>query len=108
MAAHFHLKPSAGQWMFNLKAANGETVLTSERYTSKQSAEGGIGSVKTNAPIDARYQRLTDVAGKPYFVLKAGNGEPIGKGESYSSVASRDEGIETVKRIAPSAPTHEY
>jgi uncharacterized protein YegP (UPF0339 family) len=107
MAVHFHLKPSGSQWMFNLKAGNGETVLTSERYTSKQSAQGGIASVKTNAPIDARYARLMNAGGKPYFVLKAGNGEPIGTSESYSSEGARNDGIEAVKRIAPGAPTQE-
>lgn len=36
--------------MFNLKASNGETIATSERYTTKQGALHGIESVKTNAP----------------------------------------------------------
>lgn len=107
MAAHFHLKPSGAQWMFNLVGGNGEIVLTSERYASKQGAQGGVESVKTNAPTDARYVRLTNSAGKPYFALKASNGETIGTSEAYSSVSARDQGIETVKRIAPLALTRE-
>ncbi len=104
MATHFDLKRSGTQFMFNLKAGNGEVVLTSERYTAKQSAEGGIASVKTNAPLDARYKKHDGRAG-PYFTLVAGNGEVIGTSEAYSSATARDNGIAWVKANAPSAPS---
>lgn len=107
MSAYYHLKSSGSQYMFNLKGGNGETVLTSERYVSRQGALNGIESVKTNAPYDARYNRLTNSAGSPYFVLKAANGEPIGTSEAYSSTAARDQGIEWVKSNAPGASTRE-
>jgi uncharacterized protein len=64
--------------MFNLKAGNGERILTSERYKTKASAETGIASVKANAPDNARYDRRTSASAQPYFVLKAKNGEIIG------------------------------
>lgn len=67
MSAYFHLKPSGTQYMFNLKAGNGEAVLTSERYTTKQSAEGGIASVKVNSPHDTRYDRRTNSAGSTRY-----------------------------------------
>ncbi|MGL5119386.1 MAG: YegP family protein, partial [Plesiomonas shigelloides] len=36
MIGHFELKKASdGQFMFNLKASNGEIILTSERYTTK-------------------------------------------------------------------------
>jgi len=38
-----------------------------------------------------------------YFVLKAANGEPIGKSEDYSSEAACKNGIESVKKNAPVA-----
>ena len=64
MSGIFHLKRSGTQYMFNLKSTgNGEVVLTSERYTTKQNAEAGIASVKANAPYDARYQKLWAAAG---------------------------------------------
>jgi uncharacterized protein YegP (UPF0339 family) len=54
MAAKFEIKKSAGeQVMFNLKAANGEVILTSETYCQKRSAEQGIASVKANASDDS-------------------------------------------------------
>jgi uncharacterized protein YegP (UPF0339 family) len=50
MAGKFVLKRSGDQYMFNLKAGNGEIIATSERYTTKDSALNGIQSVKDNAP----------------------------------------------------------
>ena len=106
MSGIFHLKRSGTQYMFNLKSSgNGEVVLTSERYTTKQNAEAGIASVKANAPYDARYQKLTASNGSPYFTLTATNGQVIGVSESYSSTSARDNGITWVKTHAPSAAT---
>lgn len=43
MAAKYQLKHGgSGQFMFNLKAGNGEVILTSELYQEKQSALAGI------------------------------------------------------------------
>ncbi len=97
MAAKFEIKKSANeQFMFNLKAANGEVILTSETYSQKRSAEQGIASVKANASDDSRFERKTAKDGSPYFVLKAANGEIIGKSEMYSSVAAMEKGIASV------------
>ncbi|HCS2951881.1 TPA: DUF1508 domain-containing protein, partial [Shigella flexneri] len=35
----------------------GETILTSELYTSKASAEKGIASVRSNSPQEERYEK---------------------------------------------------
>ena len=104
MAARFELRKSSdGQFMFNLIAPNGEVILTSERYTAKSSAEDGIDSVKTNAPLDERYDRRTSTSNEPYFVLKAANGEIIGRSEMYSSTGAMENGIASVKKNAPEA-----
>src|SRR5205814_5310580 len=104
MAAKFELKKSGnGQFYFSLKAANGEPILASEMYQSKAGAENGIQSVKTNAPIDSRYERKTSTSGQPYFVLKAANGEPIGRSETYLSASAMEYGIASAKANAPGA-----
>lgn len=103
MSAFFDLKRSGSQYMFNLKGRNGEVVLTSERYISKQGALNGIASVKAHAPYDGQYRRLTATNGSPYFTLLAVNGETLGTSELYSSVAARDDGIAWVKVNAPTA-----
>ena len=101
MAAKYHLKGSAGRFHFNLKAANGETILSSESYASKAGALNGIESCRKNSPDDARYDRRTSKNGEPYFVLKAANGEIIGRSEMYSSTAAMENGIASVKKNGP-------
>ena len=104
MAAKFDLKQGgSGQFMFNLKAGNGEVILTSELYKQKQSAIAGIDSVKANAGDDTRYERKTAKNGQPFFVLTATNGEIIGKSEMYSSVSAMENGIQSVKKNGPVA-----
>jgi uncharacterized protein YegP (UPF0339 family) len=104
MAGKFELKTAAnGQFHFNLKAGNGEVILSSELYTTKSGAENGIESVRNNAPEDSRYERKSSTSGQPYFILKAANGEPIGKSEMYSSTTAMENGIASVKTNAPAA-----
>lgn len=92
-----------GDFYFNLKAGNGEVILSSEMYKSKASCDNGISSVKENSPSDERYERKTANNGKHYFNLKARNGQVIGSSEMYESAAGRDKGIESVKKNAPDA-----
>ena len=89
---------SNGEFQFNLKAGNGQTILASESYSTKAACENGIESVRKNASDDARYERKTSSNGKPFFNLKAGNGQIIGSSEMYESEASRENGIESVKK----------
>lgn len=98
---------SNGDIYFRLKAANGEVILSSEGYASKSGAKNGIESVKENAPKDQRYQRKSSSNGQPFFVLMAGNNEPIGRSEMYSSESAMETGIAAVKKVAPDAPTED-
>ncbi|WP_241297928.1 YegP family protein [Enterobacter asburiae] len=98
MSGWFELsKSSDGQFRFVLKAGNGETILTSELYTSKSAAENGIASVRTNSPLDERYEKKTASNGKYHFNLKAGNHQVIGSSQLYATEQSRDKGIASVK-----------
>lgn len=104
MAGKFVLnKGASGQFRFVLKASNGETILASEHYTTKAAAENGIASVRTNAPMDERYERKNAKNGQPMFNLKAANHQIIGTSETYSSERAREGGIESVKKNAPDA-----
>lgn len=96
-------KRKNGEFQFNLKAGNGQVILASEGYTTKANCNNGIESVKKNAPIDERYERKEAKNGKPYFNLKATNGQIIGTSEMYESESGRDNGIESVKKNAPDA-----
>lgn len=97
------IKRKNGNFQFNLKASNGQVVLTSEGYTTKENCKNGIESVKTNSIIDTRYDKLLSKDGKAYFTLKAANGQIIGSSEMYESTSGRDNGIDSVKKNAPDA-----
>jgi len=92
-----------GDLQFNLKAGNGQIILSSQGYSSKDSCMNGIESVKKNGADDSRFERKTSTNGKFYFNLKAGNGQIIGSSEMYESEASCEKGIESVKKNAPDA-----
>ena len=100
-------KRTNNEFMFNLKAGNGEVILTSEGYTSKQGCKNGISSVKKNAPDDENYVKKVASNQQYYFTLKAQNGEVIGKSEMYTTTSARDKGIESVKKNAPIASVEE-
>lgn len=95
------------EFQFVLKAGNGQIILASEGYTTKSACENGIESVRKNSQTDARFDKLEAKDGRPYFNLKATNGQIIGNSEMYESVASRDNGIESVKKNAPDADVKE-
>ena len=104
MAAKFELKQTkSGKFAFNLKATNGQVILTSQQYKEKAGAQNGIESVKKNAGNDANFTRNTSSRNQPYFVLKAPNGQVIGTSEMYSSVGAMENGISSVKKNAPNA-----
>ncbi len=108
MAGKFELKVAKnGKYHFNLLASNGQVILSSEMYESKSAAENGIASVSKNAGDAGRYDRRTSTKGDPYFVLKAGNGQEIGRSEMYKSNASMENGIASVTKNGPDAKTVE-
>ncbi len=104
MAGKFEVyKDGRGEFRFRLKASNGQNILASEGYKQKASAVNGIESVKKNAPRDERYERKETKGGQFMFNLLEANKQVIGTSEQYKSVASRDDGVESVKKTAPQA-----
>ncbi len=113
----FVIKNTKTGTKFDLKASNGEVILTSEVYTTEAACRKGIDSIKNNAlseiedqtvePIEAKkhpkYEMYLDKAGEYRFRLKARNGEIIGVSEGYKTKASCLNGIDSVKRNAPEA-----
>ena len=85
-----------GRYYFHLKAINGEIVLQSQSYASKAGATGGIQSVQVNGIEAARYEVREAADGKFYFVLKAANGQIIGRGEMYESRSNAQRGVDAV------------
>lgn len=105
MAGKFEIKQSTNsKFHFNLKAGNGQIILSSEMYETKSACENGIASVKKNAGDETKYERRTSTAGDPYFILKAGNHQEIGRSETYQGGDTACEnGIKSVMTNAPDA-----
>jgi uncharacterized protein YegP (UPF0339 family) len=97
-----------GEWYFNLKAANGEVIGTSELYVSKWNAQRGAVTVRklvrlaratsqtTPAPRKVRFEVFTGEDSQTYFRLRAGNGEILLGSEGYSSRSAAEDGIAAV------------
>lgn len=103
MAGWYELsKGKNGQFHFVLKAGNAETILSSELYKTRASAENGIASVQKNSPDEARYELKQASNGKFYFNLKAANHQVIGNSQMYASEASRATGVASVRKNGPS------
>ena len=93
-----------GEFQFNLLATNGQVILSSEGYTTKPACLNGIESVKKNAAIEGRFECKVAKNGKPFFNLKASNGQIIGSSQMYASERTMKAGIASVMKNAPEAP----
>lgn len=114
----FEVKEVKSGIKFNLKAANGEIIATSEIYSTEGACMNGIESIRKNSageiedqtvePVEAKkhpkFEVYKDKAGEFRFRLKAKNGEIIAVSEGYKAKASCLKGIESVKKNAPDSP----
>lgn len=91
------------QFQFNLKADNGEIILTSGGYTAKHNCIKAIEAVRKNCGNDAKYDRRKAKNKQFYFTLKAANGQIIATSEMYTTITARDNGIDAIKKNAPDA-----
>ena len=107
---------------FDLKAANGQVVLSSEVDAGVAACRRGVESIIKNAPrakveeqtepgwetqTHPKFQLYTDKTGAFRFRLRARNGEIIGSSEGYTSKASCLSGIESVRKNAAEALINE-
>ena len=104
MSGKFELKKGrSGKFSFNLKAVNGQVILTSQAYKTKAAAKNGIKSVCTNCKKKTSFEQKVSKKGEPYFVMLASNKQVIGKSQMYASKTSMQNGIESVKKNASKA-----
>ena len=104
MIPHFELKRTeSARFLFNLKAGNGEIILTSGLYDDKAAASKGIATVIASARSDAQFERKIATSKLPYFVLNSATGEFLAKSETYSSTSSMENGIKSVIKNAGEA-----
>ncbi|MDY7094382.1 MAG: YegP family protein [Acidobacteriota bacterium] len=91
------------KYRFNLTAANGQVILSSQGYANKSGCKNGIESVKTNSGNDGNYERKESSNGKHFFNLLAANKQVIGTSQMYAAKDSMENGIASVKKNAPAA-----
>jgi uncharacterized protein len=91
-------KSKNGGEYFNLKATNGQTILTSPVYPDMAECIKAIGSVREYCRDDNMFDRKISSNNKHYFSLKTPEGVIIGKSELYESMANMEKGIASVKR----------
>ena len=117
MAGKFIIQTAKnGEFTFNLKASNGEVVLTaSETYTTLDACKSGVESVRKNslAPVEdqtreeqishPKFELYQDKGGQFRFRLKDAAGDNLGKSEAYKAKTSARKGIASVGRNAPEA-----
>jgi uncharacterized protein len=96
-------KRKNGEFQFNLKARNGQTILTSEGYSTRTACDSGIDSVRKNSQVDARFEKKEAANGKLYFNLRSSNGQVIGTSEMYEAAGGRNNGVASVRKNAPDA-----
>ena len=96
-------KINNNEYQLNLKAVNGQVILTSQGYASKPSCENGIDSVKKNSRDNSNFERNKAKDERWYFNLKATNGQIIGTSQMYESENGMENGIESVQNNAPNA-----
>ena len=92
-----------GEYQFNLKATNGQVILTSQGYKTKANCINGIESVKKNSADEARFERKVAADGRPFFNLMATNGQVIGSSQMYANETNMNNGIASVMNNAPEA-----
>ena len=92
-----------GEFQFNLKATNGQVILTSQGYKTKANCINGIESVKKNSADEGRFERKVAADGRPFFNLIATNGQVIGSSQMYANETNMNNGIASVMNNAPEA-----
>lgn len=104
-------------YKFDLTAANGEVILTSEVYSARAACLRGADSVRKNAaaPVEDRtaegekscpnpkFELYQDRAGRYRFRLRSRNGKIIAVSDGYVTRTGCREGIDSVRHNAPEA-----
>jgi uncharacterized protein YegP (UPF0339 family) len=115
-------KTPKGFFRFSLQAANYQTILTSQNYTTLRNCRDGIEAIKKNAlsqvedqtlqKVEKRkfpkYEVYLDNAGQFRYRLLASNGQNIAIAEEgYSTKTGCMNGIDAIGRAAPDAEVDE-
>lgn len=120
--SRFILRKVNTGFKFDLLAANGQEILTSEVYNSRAACIRGMESVRKSAPsarlenqtdpdfitlTNPKYELYADKSGAFRFRLRSRNGKIIAVSESYTTKAAALAGIESVRANSVDTPIPE-
>ena len=91
-----HRSKNNDNFYFSLVAKNGEPILSSEGYLTKDGALNGIRSISENGTDIFNFEIRNSKDNKFYFVVKASNNKIIGTSEMYDEKESASVGIQSV------------
>ena len=108
----FQIKPVATGYKFDLLAANGQIIATSEVYETEAACRKGVRSVCASAqkakladltgegklPTNPRFELFLDKAGAYRFRLRARNGQVVAVSEGYTTREACENGMESVRK----------
>ena len=81
------------QYYFQFLRDDGQVILNSEGYTTEAARDNGVQSVINNSGNAANYERRTTNDGRFQFILKAANGQEIGRSVTFRNEDGREAAI---------------
>jgi uncharacterized protein len=92
-----------GKFHFNIHAANGQIVLTSESYTTEAAAYNGAFAVQADGVLATAYAVKQNLSANGFFfTVTAQNGEVIGTSQQYTTKESALDGMAALQKLLPS------
>ena len=96
-------KGKNAQFFFRLKAANSQVILASQGYKTRAACTNGIKYIRKNAQNPKSFEVRQAKDGRQYFIIKASNGQEIGRSQMYKSASGCRNGMKSVARNSSDA-----
>ena len=95
----YEVYPEAGMYKYRLKANNGEILIVSNNYKTRDGAKMGIETLKKNL-FSGTHKVITDKNGYSQFrIFTAKDARLVASGEIYRSVASAQNALASTQRF---------
>jgi Uncharacterized conserved protein len=91
------------QFFFDLKADNGEVIITSDAFHTKAACNSGIEALKAVVRDDNKFERMKAATEHYYFIIKGANGKQIAKSVLFPTPAERNAAIKSIEAEAHDA-----
>lgn len=97
------ISPMNGGYTFELRASNGEKMLSGGHYTTLAGAKGGIETYKNNIK-KGNFRIVQTKMGDYIFQLLNASGKLLAYGADYNTRAGCESALESTRRFAATAP----